>query len=173
MTRLEAYPILYSIINRIAQGTPPFRAFQEHGVTRQWFRGWIERDPELQRLHEQAKEDQAETLTEILLTINQPTDPRDPLAIGGETDAKMAKVISDNIKWYAEKLKPEKYSSRMEIKHTVTADGVITQMLRAGMERISQLKTIDAEYTEVVQAREPALLPAPDVEEAVRKLMYG
>lgn len=71
-------------------------------------------------------------------------------AIHGQSDPKMAKVISDNIKWLLSKRRSKEYGERITVDHTITADKAITDALAAGRKRAAL--TVDAEYIDVTPA---------------------
>lgn len=74
-----------------------------------------------------------DTMAELLLEID-----RDPLY--GNNDPKMAKVISDNIKWFLARRRPKEYGDRMDVNVTVTADKEIIAALRASQSRVSAIE---------------------------------
>lgn len=95
----------------------------------------------------------------------------------GNSDDKMAKTVSDNIKWFLSRKRPSSYGDKVHHVHELTADRAILDALEAGKQRaltgvvtispVPQTDAIDAPYTEV-----PATPPTPTPDEDAGELNY-
>ena len=77
--------------------------------------------------------------------------------VHGQSDPKMAKVISDNIKWVLSKRKPKEFGDRVQVDHSVTVDVAITTALDAARKRVPALgnsEVLDAEFVEIDEDEE-------------------
>lgn len=69
----------------------------------------------------------------------------------GHSDPKMARVQSDNIRWWLSKRRPKEFGDRIEINHHLTADKAIVQALTAARNRVADAlppadDVIDAQF---------------------------
>lgn len=151
-----ASAVLYAI-NLVGQGVTLTSACDQANVPITTYKQLVEMDETLKALHEDAVQRGNDALVDALIDV-------DTHRIYGHTDSKMAKVQSDNIKWVLAKRDPERFGEKISVKHDVTLDRVITDVLMAAKQR-----------------SDPAL-PAPYIEDAVivddeaellRSLMYG
>jgi hypothetical protein len=147
---------LYAI-NEIGQGRTETSACDLANISVLTFKQTVQSDETLQALYADAVQRGSDALVDALIDV-------DTHRIYGHTDSKMAKVQSDNIKWVLAKRDPERFGERIQVKHDVSLDRVITDVLMAAKQRSA-----------------PSL-PPPDIEDAVvvdddaallRTLMYG
>lgn len=96
-------------------------------------------DPLFAALAHDAHERGADALADILLNI-------DSDAVYGDTDVKVMKIKSDNIKWYLSKRFNQQYGEKIVVENTFTADKAITEALARGKERA--MKAITGTVTE-------------------------
>lgn len=76
----------------------------------------------------------------------------DRLGPFSQSDPKMAKIISDNIKWLLSKRRTKKYGDKLEVTHNITADKAITDALTAGKNRaLNAHKIVDVEFSDVTE----------------------
>jgi len=97
------------------------------------------RDPLFEALAVDAMERGADALADILLNI-------DSDAVYGDTDVKVMKIKSDNIKWWLSKRFNQQYGEKIVVENTFTADKAITEALARGKERA--MKAIAGTVTE-------------------------
>lgn len=135
-------PAVMYAIDLISQGRTKTSACDESNVSITTFDNYIKTYPELKALYEDADQRGADAMAEALVEI-------DHHGHYGQSDPKMAKVISDNIKWLLSKRKPKDYGDKIEVKHTITADKAITQALLMGQQRALEAsqEVIDADFT--------------------------
>lgn len=123
------------VIAQIRLGRLPTHACQQvGGITWSMMRKLVDRDPEIADLFFEAMEECRDNMAEILVRI----DTKSSLDVYGSTDPKMAKVISDNIKWLLERYWPEKFGTKIKVE-TGRADDVILAALDAAKAAISRL----------------------------------
>lgn len=144
----DYYRNALSAIELISQGRTRTHACDEANITIAAFVNHVKQSPELEELLNEAETRGYDAMADALLRI-------DNHAIYGQSDAKMAKVISDNIKWLLSKRKQKEYGDRLEVTHNITADRAITAALAAGRQRVTQAMiegpTVDVEFS-VVEA---------------------
>jgi hypothetical protein len=115
-------------IDKISLGKTVTAACDEANITTAVFNEYIKNDESLNAMYEDAYERGTDSMADALVEI-------DNHSIYGHTDPKMAKVISDNIKWLLSKRRSKDYGDKIEVSHTITADKAITTALNAGRER--------------------------------------
>lgn len=144
ITSYDYTPAILYAIDLISQGRTKTRACDESNVNISTFEKYIKDNPYLKELYEEADIRGADAMADALVEIdNHP--------IYGYSDPKMAKVVSDNIKWLLSKRKAKEYGDRIEVKHTITADKAITQALMAGRQRVLESQAqdiIDVDFEE-------------------------
>lgn len=133
--------VLYAI-DKISQGMSPTAACDEANIKIATFEAYVKRDPTLQELYVDAERRGYDAMADALLRPQHHT-------LYGETNPQMAKVVSDNIKWYLSKKKPKEYGERIEIKHEITLDRAITDAMDKARQRVLERPTIDVEYEEI------------------------
>ena len=123
--------VLYAM-DLLSQGHSLTVACEKSNISVRVYNTYVKRSEELQELHNEAMVLRNDALTDVLLNIDNDK-------VHGRTDAKMAKVISDNIKWALEKNDPRRFGQRVEIKHELTLDRAIIAALDAAKDRIPAL----------------------------------
>lgn len=149
----DRYSTVMLIIDRIATGRTLTRSCQEYGVSVANFNRWMRDAPEeIKELYVEAQQVSYDTMAEALVNIQ--TD-----AVYGTEDARMANVISGNIKWLLSKRRQREYGEKLTVEHNITADKAITEALDRAKERFKSGVTLD--------------LVAKDVtEEAVKQIVH-
>ena len=143
----DYYPAILYAIGRIGLGRTRTRACDEANITVATFDSYVNRHPELQELLREEEQRGYDAMAEALL---QP----DNHGLYGHSDPKMAKVQSDNLKWFLAKKKPKEYGEKITIDHNITADKAITDALLAGRRRAQGLieaPVVEADYTEITE----------------------
>lgn len=139
----DYYPAVLHALELLSQGRTKTRACDEANITLATFESYVKNIPELTEMFTEAEQRSYDAMAEALVDI-------DNHAIHGQSDPKMAKVISDNIKWLLSKRRSKEYGERITVDHTITADKAITDALAAGRKRAAL--TVDAEYIDVTPA---------------------
>lgn len=146
MLSYDYFSAALTAIDLISQGKTKTHACDDSGISIPQFEKYVNANKELQELLHEAETRGYDAMADALLRI-------DHHAIYGHSDPKMAKVMSDNIKWLLSKRKQREYGDRLEVTHNVTVDKAITDALSAGRRRAEQraleAPTIDAEFTVV------------------------
>lgn len=126
------YPLVLQAITFISQGYTKTMACAKSNLAVQTFNGYIKHYPELKEALEAAEQESFDAMADALL---------DPVgnAIYGQSDAKMAKVMSDNIKFVIGKRDPKRFGERIEVRHEITMDKEIINAIHAGRNRATQL----------------------------------
>jgi len=127
----DYYPTVLECIEKISQGRTKTDVCDEYRITIASFDKYVNSSPELQALLAEAEARGYDSMADMLLKI----DRMGPYA---QSDSKMAKVISDNIKWLLSKRKQKTYGDKVEVTHNLTADKAITDALNAGRQRALQ-----------------------------------
>lgn len=141
--------VLYAI-DLISQGYSETAAVDASNISIAILRKYIKASPELQDMYEEADQRGGDAMADALLNI-------DNHHIYHQSDPKMAKVISDNIKWHLSKRKAKKYGDKIEVNVNVTADRAIVDALNAGRQRAALAYApdyIDGEFTTIEQTDE-------------------
>lgn len=152
-TPYDYYPVILHIIDQISQGHTRTGACDSNGIRIPLFEQYVKNDPQLTELLMEAETRGYDAMADALLRI-------DNHGIYGCSDPKMAKVISDNIKWLLSKRKSKEYGERITINHNLTADKAITDALTAGKNRalLAQENVVDAVFEEVREQSEEEIL---------------
>lgn len=133
-TPYDYYPIVLNVIDLISKGYTKTAACDNSGISVATFERYIN-DAAVAELYAEAEQRGADAMADALLQIGHH-------AIYGETDPKMAKVMSDNIKWLLDKRHRKKYGEKVEIQHNITADRAIVDALIAGRNRAAQAQLV-------------------------------
>lgn len=150
MTNYDVYPKVLTVLRLLGEGRTLTSACQETGVGVGVYGKYIKQTDELQVAHDDALQMGHDALADTLLNIHND-------ATYGSTDSKLAKIMSDNIKWFLTRKSPKKYGDRVVVDVTITADKAITTALDRAKARVAEASTItDAVYTEVL----PVALPS-------------
>ncbi|RTL04981.1 hypothetical protein EKK58_09245 [Candidatus Dependentiae bacterium] len=146
----DYFPKVFQAVELIAQGRTKTYACDEVGITVTVFDNTVKQYTELQELLVEAETRGYDTMADMLLTI-------DSRGIYAHSDPKMAKVISDNIKWLLERRKSKQYGQRVQVEHNITADRAIINALSAGRRRVEEAarnKCIDVTPEQVLSTEE-------------------
>lgn len=124
----DYYPLVMKAIGLLSEGRSKTRACDEAGITIAVFDNYIKSNPAMQDLFIEAEQRSYDAMADALLEI-------DNHKIYGQSDAKMANVISSNIKFVLSKRRPKEYGDRITVDHNVTMDKAIIDALTAGRRR--------------------------------------
>lgn len=128
----DKYIEALQVIEWVGQGWTLTHACDDCSISVLTFKRYVERDEELQRMLADAVQRGNDALADALLSP-------DNHILYGRTDAKMAKVMSDNIKWVLSK-RDKRFADRVEHSVTLTADTAITSALEMARTRLIQSK---------------------------------
>lgn len=142
----DFYPAVLYALGKISEGMTATMACDEANISIPTFEAYINRDPMLQEMYNEADRRGTDAMADALVTI-------DRHAIYGHSDPKMAAVVSKNIQWLLSKRKTKQYGDKMEVTHNITADKAIVAALTAGRKRaeLAHLESniIDATFEEL------------------------
>lgn len=147
----DYYPLVMHVIELIGQGRTQTAACDETGLSVSTFKQYVERTPELHALFNDAETRGYDGMADSLVEIDT------HCAIAGVSDPKVMKVLSDNIRWYLSRKRPQQYGERIVVENKITADKAIIDALSRGAERALTARVINDVAYEVIQA-----LPPPD-----------
>lgn len=102
---------LKTLVSEIYEGKPIVKALKEHEVTRYQFYEDLASEPQLSESYARAQLAKAEICAEEIIEIADT-----------ETDAQIARNKIDARKWYASKMRPDKYGDRIDVNVTNTVD---------------------------------------------------
>lgn len=128
----DYYPAVLYALNLIGQGRTVTDACDKSNLHVVTFDNYVKNDPELQTMYEEAVRRGNDAMADALVNI-------DNHKIHGQSDAKMAKVISDNIKWVLGKRDSKRFGDKIEVKHEITMDKAIVNALERARNRTSPL----------------------------------
>lgn len=149
-------PALLNVFDLISQGYTETAACDHVKLSISTFKHYIKNNEELQEMYDEAFQRGTDAMADALLNP-------DNHALYGHSDAKMAKVQSDNIKWFLSKRRPKDFGDRIEVNHHLTADKAITQALLAARNRVPLLEDVEeADFIDVT--------PEPSDEELMAEL---
>ena len=120
---------LYAI-DQLALGHTLTQACDMARISVASFEKHINADDNLRQLFEEAERRGHDALTSALLHIDNHT-------VYGQSNPQMAKVMSDNIKWYLSKKDPKRFGDRVQVEHSVTLDRAITDALNSARNRVA------------------------------------
>lgn len=124
----DYYPAVLYAINEFGQGRTLTEACDLANIEIPTFKKYVDNDPTLQDLYAEAEVRSYDAMADALVNI-------DNHKIHGQSDSRMAKVISENIKWVLSRRDPKRFGERIEVKHEVTMDRAITDALNAARSR--------------------------------------
>lgn len=149
---LDMYPRVIQALDYIGQGRTKTAACDLAGVNVSVFNRYVKATPELAEIFEDSEQRGYDRMADTLLTID--TD-----VVYGSTDPKKMKIISDNIKWFLSRKRPQQYGERVTVEHNITADRAIVDALERGRQRAIAGRVLDDVAYSVVQTTLPAQLP--------------
>lgn len=151
----DVYPRVLDALEHISQGRTTTDACDRAGLSVYQFDNYVNRDPDLQAMRQEAEHRGHDALADALINI-------DNHRIHGSTDPKMAKVISENIKWFLAKKDTKRFGDKVEIQHSVTLDRAIVDVLTAARSRVAALPSpnnvVDAEFVTIEEDDEIAAM---------------
>lgn len=146
----DQYPAVLQAITLISQGNTKTKACDTALVSIAVFERRVSEDPTLQALYLEAEQRGRDAMADALLSP-------DNHKLYGQTNPQMAKVMSDNIKWFLAKKDPKSYGERIEVKHEITLDRAITDAMDRAKARmhgevidVTPSKTTPAQLTHSV-----------------------
>lgn len=145
----DIFPQVMRALDLIGQGRTKTSACDEAGITTATFDNYVRSTPELHAIADNAEQRGFDTLAEILLEIDRHEHY-------GSADPKQQKVISDNIKWYLSRKRPQQYGDKVTVDVNITADKAITDALSRAKDRAEGRILEDVSYTRVEDQRENA-----------------
>lgn len=150
---IEQYTVAVRVIGMHAEGKSIRKALREVGtMSRVTFERLCAENEDLRRMRVEAAHAFREQYHDLLLNIDD--DP-----IEGRSDAKMAAVISANIKHVLAVEDRERFGDKVKIEHNITASEAIVKALDAARQRAGHGHIIDAVAVEAVGE---AAAPKPD-----------
>lgn len=117
-------------VAQVRLGHLPTRACRRVGITWSALRKACDSDKQLDAMLLDAMQECRDMLAELLITITDLDEGE-----LGETDVKLAKLKSDNIKWLLEKYWPDKFGQKIKVE-TGRADEAIIAALNSAINRI-------------------------------------
>ena len=151
----DYYPAVLYAINLISEGRSKTRACDDSNITIPTFESYVNRHEELRDLLHDAERRGYDAMADSLLEI-------DNHKVYGQSDPKMAKIISDNIKFFLSKKRPKEYGDRVQVDVNITADKAITDALMAGKKRAAlpyvEVDGAFIDVTPVVDASDEAIM---------------
>jgi hypothetical protein len=147
----DMYPKTLEVLDLISQGYTETQACDDVGVTVTTFKKYVKSDPELAEMYEEAVYNGHDAMVDALVNI-------DNHKVHGQSDPKMARVISDNIKWVVGKRDVKRFGERVQVDHNVSVDLVITSALDRARQRTLALSAPDVIEGEIVPEDDAELL---------------
>lgn len=140
----DVMPLIMQALDLMSIGYTETAACDRLRLNISTFKHHIKKNEDLQEMYDEAFQRGTDAMADALLRP-------DNHALYGHGDAKMAKVQSDNIKWFLSKRRPKDFGDRIEVNHHITADKAITQALTAARNRMltSSPDVIDVTPVEV------------------------
>lgn len=126
----DYYPGVLRAITFISQGLTKTKACDEALIPVATFDSYVKSDVSLGALFMEAEQRGYDAMADALLAPDNHTQY-------GHTNPQMAKIQSDNIKWFLSKKRPKDYGERIEIKHEITLDRAITDAMDRAKARIN------------------------------------
>lgn len=140
---IEQYTIAVRVIGMHAEGKSIRKALREVGtMSRVTFERLCAENEDLRKMRIEAAHAFREQYHDLLLNIDD--DPEE-----GRTDAKMAAVISANIKHVLAVEDRERFGDKVKIEHNITASEAIVQALDAARRRAGHSVIVDAVAVEI------------------------
>lgn len=139
----DFYPAVLYAIDQISQGETLSKACDLSNISVTTFHNYVNKDETLQAMYTEADQRGGDAMADALINIDNHLKH-------GQSDPKMAKVISDNIKWVLGKRKPKEYGDRVQVDHSISVDVAITTALDAARRRVPALENaeiVDADFT--------------------------
>lgn len=135
-TTYDVYQKVWQVIDWLGQGQTLTRACDDAKIGIALFEKTVAGEEDLKDAYDDAVRRGHDALADALINI-------DNHRIHGHSDARMANVISANIKWFLSKADPRRFADRLEVKHELTMDRAIVDALSRAKDRTD---VIDADY---------------------------
>lgn len=135
-------PAVLFAIEEISMGATKTMACDKANISIATFDNYVNNNKTLTDMYNEADQRGGDAMADALLQI-------DTHKLYGQSDPKMAKVMSDNIKWLLSKRKQKQYGDKLEVTHNITADKAITDALIAGRNRAA-LCNQEAPFIEII-----------------------
>lgn len=152
----DYYPAVLHALELVGQGQSITAAIAQARITIDAFEKTVNSDPSLQNLLVLAERRGQDALADGLLTMHQQYKPGtledNPFYT---SDSRMARVLSDNMKWWLEKRNNRKFGQKVEQTVVLTLDRAITDALDAARIRATR-GTALIEHRQIEKA--PALI---------------
>lgn len=140
---VETYTKLLRVLELVSEGRTLTSACDEVNIGVGTFVRHVQSQEEFQDLFAEAEQRGYDTLADILLEINT----HHYYAAG---DAKMANVLSSNIKWYLSKKQPKKYGEKITVENIYTLDRTITDALARARDRATGVQALEHLTQEII-----------------------
>lgn len=150
----DYYPAVLYALELLSQGHTLTAACDQSNLPVSTFYNYVRKDELLNGLYVEASQRGNDAMADALINI-------DNHKVHGQSDPKMAKVISDNIKWVLSKRDPKNFGDRVQVDHSVTVDVAITTALDAARRRVpvaDQSDVIDAELVPEFEDEDAAIM---------------
>lgn len=140
----DTFPAVLRALDLIGQGHTQSVACDEAGISVHAFKNAVRNTPELSELFTDAEQRGYDRMADALLSIDNDS-------VYGTSDPKKMKIVSDNIKWYLSRKRPQQYGERVVVETTITADRAIIEALERARQRSITGVVIDAVAYDVTQ----------------------
>lgn len=129
----DYYPAVLYALNLLSQGETLTVACDKSNITVEVFDYHVKGNTQLEGMYAEAVQRGNDAMADALINI-------DNHKIHGQSDPKMAKVISDNIKWVLSKRDNKRFGDKVEVRHEVTMDKAIVNALEQARKRTRALE---------------------------------
>lgn len=141
----DYYPAVLYALNLFSQGHTVTEACDQSNITIAVFERYIAQNEQLRDMYTEAERRSHDAMADALINI-------DNHKVHGQSDPKMAKVISDNIKWVLAKRDSKRFGEKVQVDHSVSVDIAITTALDAARRRVTpKLEAHDVVDAEIVE----------------------
>lgn len=149
MLPADILPKVMRVIDLLRQGRSPTEACRDALITWHSVKKYAERDSDIKDMLTDAQQEGFDTLADILLTIDRDS-------FYGQSDSQMAKIISENIRWYLARKNPAGYGDKQTIDVNLKADSVILAALNAAKLRAPPM--LDLQATRITETEDETVL---------------
>lgn len=139
----DYYPAVLYALNLFSQGYTVTEACDQSNLPISTFEKYVRENEQLKEMYVEAERRSHDAMADALINI-------DNHRIHGQSDPKMAKVISDNIKWVLSKRDAQRFGERVQVDHSVSVDIAITTALDAARRRVPQIEQGDVIDAQIV-----------------------
>jgi hypothetical protein len=163
IAQYDYFPKVLQVLTAISQGYTRTVACDTYNIPVHVFEKHVDSTPELQDMVIEAERRGYDALADLLVNIDN--DKR-----FGRSDPKMAAVISKNIQWLLSRRDQKRFGDKLEVKHEITLDRVITAALEAGRNRVANIEGRTIELT-ALPSSASAPVEADEDAELLRQLL--